>query len=128
VSTLSKEQFDKFIGEIASLQNLNTVEIHPGYLPRELAILLPTIFSLPKFSTLIVRGASEVLKTLDPSLAGKIRIQTTLQSLEDAGDLQINPRIFLLEASGWWTGWVSPLFFEENKTDSSSWYGHCIRP
>ncbi|PVF96197.1 hypothetical protein CPB86DRAFT_787224 [Serendipita vermifera] len=106
LAALSREQFQTFVDEIASLHNLNTAEIYPGYLPRELVILLPVIFSHPRFSTLIISSASEVLKTLDHNLPRTVRIQTTFDGLQNLEDPKMHQNVTLLGPSASWTSWT----------------------
>ncbi|PVF96192.1 hypothetical protein CPB86DRAFT_520823 [Serendipita vermifera] len=90
-----------FIDEIKLLTGVKTVQLLGGFIPRELALLFPTLYRLPNLSLLIVFGAPEVLKYLNPPLPSKIRIETTLEDLVASGPVNPIPILSTLHMSLW---------------------------
>jgi hypothetical protein len=75
VSVISLAQFMSFIEEFKLLKGVKTAEILGGFIPRELALLLPAISQLPNLSLLIVFGALEGIKYLNFILLNESRLR-----------------------------------------------------
>jgi hypothetical protein len=99
-STISLSQFLSFIDEVKLLQNTRLVEILGGFIPRELALLLPVVTSLPHLSTMVVYEAPEVLKHLNYDLCLGITIHTSITALEMSGSSRFIPATKVI-SFGW---------------------------
>jgi hypothetical protein len=89
-----------FIDEIELLKGVKTAEILGGFIPRELALLLPALSQLPNLSLLIVFEAPEVLKYLNFIPLDNIRVETSVDILGVRGSTDFLSNVSTLYSMG----------------------------
>ncbi|PVF96198.1 hypothetical protein CPB86DRAFT_816564 [Serendipita vermifera] len=118
-STISLSKFLSFIEEVKLFTSARSMEICGGFIPRELALLLPAILALPHLITLILFEAPEVLKYLDYNSARRLTIHTSLYALK-----LVEPSPFVsmttVLSCGW--GWINGdlTFLRKNHSSFTS--------
>jgi hypothetical protein len=100
VSVISLAQFMAFIDEVKLLKGVKTAEILGGFIPRELALLLPAISQLPNLSLIIVFEAPEVLKYLNFISIDNIRVETSVDILGVCGSTNFLSNVSTLYSMG----------------------------
>ncbi|CAG8624834.1 14743_t:CDS:2 [Acaulospora colombiana] len=103
-STISLSEFLSFIEEIKLFTNTRSMEIIGGFIPRELALLLPAILALPHLNTLVLFDAPEVLKYLDYDSARHLTIHTSLYALNTVESSPFTYSTAILSFGWGWSG------------------------